>query len=300
MLIPGLNKIVQISAGNNFCLALNSDGKVYSWGMSEQNQLGHRTIVGRRLSRSHGSQANLHELHLYVGLRPNLVSFPTRTRIISVHAGSDHAFAVDRKGDTWAWGLNNFGQTGIKAGAGANGSTIPTPQKVKSLIGRDMRMLQGGMHHSVGVTHRGECLVWGRMDGAQMGIDLTSSPLLDDPRQVVEERGKPRILLEPTALSIPDCSFVAAGSDHNILITSEGKAYSWGFNVNFQCGQGSNDDIDEIDTPTLIDNTAVRGKKLTWAGAGGQYSMLAGPSSEVNSSRLNAEPTRSASNSPGT
>lgn len=273
MLIPGLENIVQISAGNNFCLALNAAGNVYSWGMSEQNQLGRRLVVGRQFSTTVKAD-DLDMLYRRVGLVPGLVPFSSRTKIVSVHAGSDHAFAIDHNGNTWAWGLNNFGQTGIKVGAGANGTTVIAPQKVQSLVGRNMKMIQGGTHHSICVTQTGECLVWGRMDGAQMGIDLNALPL-DDPQIVVSERGKPRILLEPTALPISGCSFVAAGSDHNILVTSDGKAYSWGFNAIHQCGQGRDDDIV---VATLIDNTVVRGKKLTWAGAGGQYSMLAGPS----------------------
>ncbi|EEA27878.1 hypothetical protein TMatcc_003825 [Talaromyces marneffei ATCC 18224] len=274
MLIPKLEKIVQISAGYNFCLALNAAGKVYSWGMSEQNQLGRRLVLGRQYSTS-VKQDDLDKLYLRAGLIPGLVPFSSKTKIVSVHAGSDHAFAIDQHGDTWAWGLNNFGQTGIKVGAGANGTTVIAPQKVQSLAGKNMKIIRGGTHHSIGVNQAGECLVWGRMDGAQMGIDLSTIPV-DNPQIVVSERGKPRILLEPTALPISSCSFVAAGSDHNILITSEGRAYSWGFNTNYQCGQGA--DGDDILVATPIDNTAIRGKKLTWAGAGGQYSMLAGPS----------------------
>lgn len=273
MLIPGLENIVQISAGYNFCLALNNAGEVFSWGMSEQNQLGRRLLLGRQFSTT-AKQEDLDGLHLRVGLVPGLVPFSSRTKIVSIHAGSDHAFAIDQKGDTWAWGLNNFGQTGIRVGAGANGTTIIAPQKVPSLVGRNMKMIQGGTQHSIGITRSGECLVWGRMDGAQMGIDLKTLPI-DDPQLVVSERGKPRILLEPTALPISGCSFVAAGSDHNILVTSDGKVYSWGFNANFQCGQGKVEN--DFVVATLIDDPAVHNKKLTWAGAGGQYSMVAGP-----------------------
>lgn len=32
-----------------------------------------------------------------------------------------------------------------------------------------------------------------------------------------------------------------------------------------------------VKTATLIDNTAIHGKKITWAAGGGQFSMLAGP-----------------------
>jgi regulator of chromosome condensation len=271
MLISGLERITQISVGNNFCLALDVNGKVYSWGRSEQNQLGRRVVADRHHS---AHQAKASDLHNDAGLSPGLVALPPRRRIISIHAGSDHAFAIDSNGDTWAWGLNNFGQTGIKRGAGRSGSTIIVPQKVTSLAGKNMRMIQGGTHHSIGITQTGECLAWGRMDGAQMGLDVSTLPV-DDPKKITSERGKPRILLEPTALPHPGCVYVAAGSDHNLMITSDGKAYSWGFNANYQCGQGP--DTDDISVATLIDNSAVRNKKLSWAGAGGQYSMLASP-----------------------
>jgi regulator of chromosome condensation len=270
ILIPALKRIVQISAGNNFCLALDADGKVYSWGMSEQNQLGRRLIVHRHQSYR---EAKLDVLYNRAGLFPGLVALQKRKNIVSIHAGSDHAFAIDSNGDTWAWGLNNFGQTGISGGAGTGGATIVTPQKVQALTHKKMKMIQGGSHHSIGITQAGECLVWGRVDGGQMGLDINAL-LINNHAGVILERGKPRILVQPTALPISGSMFATAGSDHNILITSQGEAYSWGFNTNYQCGQG---DVDEVCVATLINNSAVRDKILTWAGAGGQYSLLAGP-----------------------
>lgn len=277
-LIPGLKRIVQISAGNNFCLALDADGKVYSWGMSEQNQLGRRLIVHRHQS-SLDRETKLDILYNRAGLFPGLVALPKRNNIVSIHAGSDHAFAIDSNGDTWAWGLNNFGQTGISGGAGTGGATIVTPQKVQALMRRKMKMIQGGSHHSIGITQAGECLVWGRVDGGQIGLDINAL-LKNNPAGVILERGKPRILILPAALPISESMFATAGSDHNVLITSQGDAYSWGFNTNYQCGQGS--DVDEVCVATLINNSAVRDKNLTWAGAGGQYSLLAGPHQQSN------------------
>jgi regulator of chromosome condensation len=279
MQILGLEKITQISVGNNFCLALDWRGKVFSWGRSEQNQLGRRLVVDRRrtaVDRRHTADEDttIDELRNDLGLLPGLVALPQRKKFISIHAGSDHAFAIDSNGDTWAWGLNNFGQTGIRIGAGKGSSTIMIPQKVISLIGHKMKMIQGGRHHSIGITRSGECLVWGRMDGAQMGLDISSLPI-NDPKKVISERGRPRILLQPVALPIPECTHAAAGSDHNILVTSKGRAYSWGFNATYQCGQGPS--IDDIPIATLIDNPSVRDKKFCWAGAGGQYSILASP-----------------------
>jgi regulator of chromosome condensation len=256
MLIPGLKNITMISAGSDYVLALDAEGTIYGWGDGEQNQLGHRVGPRRR----------------YESLLPTLAGLPKK-KFAAVYAASNHAFAIDKNGDTWAWGLNNFGQTGIKDSAGEGGATILPPRKVPSLKGKNMKMLDGGSHHSIGVTQDGECLVWGRMDASQMGIDPSTLPL-DDPEKVTLVDGKPRILLEPTALPIPKCVYAASGSDHNLVVTAEGKAYSWGFNPLNQCGQGTDEDVV---VATLLDNTASKKEKFTWAGAGGQYSMLAGP-----------------------
>lgn len=148
------------------------------------------------------------------------------------------------------------------------------PRKVKSLSGRGLREIKGGMKHSVALTRDGEVLVWGCMDGYQMGLDMKMfEDDENDARVIRDERGRPRILLEPTALPIPPCVSVAAGVDHSLAVTREGKAYSWGFNDSGRCGHGPEED--EICVATVIDNRAVREKKLVWAGAGGQYSMVA-------------------------
>ena len=63
----------------------------------------------------------------------------------------------------------------------------------------------------------------------------------------------------------------SAGVDSSLAITPEGQVYSWGFSGNYQTGQGT---IEDVEMASLIDNTAVRGTCLNWAGAGGQFSIL--------------------------
>lgn len=75
-----------------------------------------------------------------------------------------------------------------------------------------------------------------------------------------------------------DVIAVEAGFDNSFAVTKDGKVYSWGFSSNYQTGQGTIDDIEE---PTVIDNTAIRGKKIIGAGAGGQYSLLVGIAEDV-------------------
>ena len=74
------------------------------------------------------------------------------------------------------------------------------------------------------------------------------------------------------------------GTDHTIAITTDGKAYSWGFSANYQTGQGTDEDVE---VATLIDNTAVRGKRLVYAGAGGQYSVLAALAEQEDTEMVN-------------
>lgn len=67
-------------------------------------------------------------------------------------------------------------------------------------------------------------------------------------------------------------AFVAVGTDTSFVIDKKGKVYSWGFSANYQTGLGT---TDEIEVPTLIDNSAIRDRKIVWVGAGGQFSVLA-------------------------
>ncbi|KAG0633300.1 hypothetical protein HOY80DRAFT_873006, partial [Tuber brumale] len=54
-----------------------------------------------------------------------------------------------------------------------------------------------------------------------------------------------------------------------------GYTYSWGFSGSYQTGLGPDAD-DEIMTPTMIEYTAIRGVRMTFAAARGQFSILAG------------------------
>jgi regulator of chromosome condensation len=138
--------------------------------------------------------------------------------------------------------------------------------------------ITGGNNHSIALTDKGECLVWGRLDNFACGLQLGALPADDGEggRLVVhDERGRPRILLAPTPVpGLGTVVHVAAGSDHSLAVAADGRAHAWGFNAEGQCGHGR--ELDEVETATPINNTAVRGKRLVWAGAGGQYSVLAG------------------------
>jgi regulator of chromosome condensation len=76
---------------------------------------------------------------------------------------------------------------------------------------------------------------------------------------------------DPTGIN---AAVVAAGIDDVLAVDKNGTAYSWGFSSNFRTGQGTENATEKA---TQIDNSAVRGKILTFAACGGQFSVLAGP-----------------------
>ncbi|KAF4998176.1 hypothetical protein FDECE_11853 [Fusarium decemcellulare] len=257
VLIQGLTNITQIACGADHALALDATGKVWGWGSHEQNQLGKR-LFGR------------HTQHL----KPRLVEV-CRGKARYIASGEYHAFAIDKRDNVWGWGLNSFGEAGYAKGAGGDSALLSHPVKIPGLCGRGVKVLDGGAHHSAAVTADGECLVWGRLDGGQLGIDFTPKQLQNEDLVRHDEWDKPRICLQPTQVpNVGKAVHVACGTDHTIFINEEGKGYATGINSSGQLGLGHEKDVNVVQE---IRGHDLKGEKLSWAGAGSQFSIIAGP-----------------------
>jgi len=88
-----------------------------------------------------------------------------------------------------------------------------------------------------------------------------------------DQTGTPRYLKKPAVIPQIAAESVSCGPDHCLLLTKNHEAYSWGFNENYQTGQGQSE---KVMVATRIENTAVKGKKLVFVGAGGQFGVIAG------------------------
>jgi regulator of chromosome condensation len=251
-LIPYLTKIKALAAGNNHVLALDHLGRVYAWGTGEQSQLGRRIIERTR----------------HTSLTPCRLGL---SKIKQIACGAFHSFAITMDGLVYAWGLNNFGQTGIPDGAGEGDAVIHQPTVVENLRSYKIRDIQGGEHHSIACTGDGALLLWGRCDEGQAGIKFDSLSKAD---LLFDSRGLPKILLKPTVNpDISDVVSVAAAIDDSFSITKIGKAYAWGYSENYRTGLGTKKTVME---PTLLQKGDIKDKRLVFAGCGGQFSILAG------------------------
>jgi len=177
--IVGLRNITQVTCGANHALGLDMHGVIWAWGCFEQNQLG-RHVPGR---------------HAMNPLTPDRVNIRD---IKHIACGDYHSLAVDKKDQVWAWGLNSFGEAGYAKLAGSDEVLLPFPMKIPGLRGKGVVCLAGGAHHSAAVTADGQCLVWGRMDGGQLGIAFSPEQLEDTDLIRYDERKQPRICLLPT------------------------------------------------------------------------------------------------------
>ena len=170
-----LEKIKALAAGENHVLALDHEGKVSAWGSGEQYQFGRRLIERNRL----------------LALTPAHCSI--RKKVLSISCGANHSFAIDESGEVYAWGLNNFAQTGIE-NVEEGEITINKPTVVESLKPYKIQEIRGGNHHSIACTEDGEIQIWGRCDATQVGVPLDK---LSRENLLFDFKNRPQFLLKP-------------------------------------------------------------------------------------------------------
>lgn len=179
-LLPLLKGIKSLAAGSNHVLALDTKGNVAAWGCGQQNQLGRRIIERNKMS----------------SLVPQGVGLP-RGKIVKIACGSYHSFAIDKAGQVWGWGLNNFGEIGVESNAGEDDAVILRPAKITFLEDFTITDIDGGEHHSLACSGGGDLITWGRVDGYQVGFEFDK---LTQENAIYDERGNARILFKPTVV----------------------------------------------------------------------------------------------------
>jgi alpha-tubulin suppressor-like RCC1 family protein len=196
-----LCRVVSMSA---YSLALDINGKVYVWGT------GGPTALTSMNAANHNS-STIQGLHMFKSdLQPQLLEIiPAKYNVTDISCGLGHALFLLSSGVVMAWGNGGNGRLGL-------GDTLDRMEvtMVTGLLSNEkIKTVQCGASHSLALTIDGKIYSWGKNTQGQCGIGNNEDQLY--PQRVNKLEHKFIIQL-------------AAGWEHSLALTEDGKMYSWG------------------------------------------------------------------------
>ncbi len=237
-------EIVQVAAGSQHSLALDSTGQVYAWGDNSNSQLGDDTTT-RRLTP--------------VAVKVAGTSMAGKT-IVAIAAGGSHSLALDSTGQVHAWGLNTSGQLG-------DGTTTSrlTPVAVDTagtpMAGKTIVAVAAGSNYSLVLDSTGTVYSWGLNSSGQLGDGTTTTRTAP---VVVAVAGTPM-----AGKTIVD---ISAGSGHALALDSSGVMYAWGTGGDGKLGNGGTASSNVPVAVTTL-GTPAEGKTIVAISAGVLHSV---------------------------
>jgi alpha-tubulin suppressor-like RCC1 family protein len=266
----------QVSAGNGFSLGIDSNGKAWAWGSNFSGQLGIGTSgagsdknIPTAVNTGGGSPftyillsaGGSHSLGISAdpsnkgkawawgsnldGQLGLIGSAQTPTAIDVDHdrpqtyellsAGYDHSLGIDSNGKAWAWGSNFYQQLGNGTDSDEN---LPVAVSTDGEVPTVWKQLSAGGSHSLGIAEDGTAWAWG-LNGEEQ---LESGNLGDGtyiktniPTAVDKTGGRPSTWKQLSASKSLRSHSLGISADPE----NENRAWSWGYNLVGQLGNGT-------------------------------------------------------------
>lgn len=211
-------KVVSVSAGGNYSLALTDSGRVYSWGANNCAQLGNGN---QGECNNPDASTEDEDTSVAVSIPTDITdnfNLPAGCKIIEIYAGWRQAFAIANDGTLYAWGLNHHGQLGL----GTTGGRRALPEVVNFAFNGNIVDLATDSHVLV-LTDQGYVYSWGFNSNGQLGTDNTVDSNI--PVEIASLRGQGVVQVE-------------ASSNGSMALTKNGEVYAWGENTHGNLGFG--------------------------------------------------------------
>lgn len=205
----------RIVVGSTHAGAITIDGTVYMWGNDSNGRLGDGSPAS--------SQSTPVDITSQFGLAAG-------DEIIDLSLGYNYSAAVSATGRVFTWGADDAGQIGD----GGTAYTRYAPHEITSqfalFIGDRITDIEAGYYHALAWSLNGYVFAWGRDAEGQVGNGSVSQANVVSPQQIDSfmdlESGE----------SIGSASL---GDRHTVVITTEGRLLTWGYNDKGQ--QGTSD-----------------------------------------------------------
>ena len=174
-------RVVKITCGKNFTVALTVTGNVYAWGNNDLGQLG-------------------------ISKADRCTELPTRlstvAEVVDIAAGDLHVLALTRSGQVYSWGNGADGQLGH-----SNTANQFAPKLIQSLP--QIAKVACGGGHSAFITSEFSMLMCGRGRDGQLGRQARAE-------NVAGPKTIPTVVEFFSASKVLD---VACGADHTLAVT---------------------------------------------------------------------------------
>ncbi|KAK9270372.1 hypothetical protein L1049_025951 [Liquidambar formosana] len=186
------------------CMALDVEGRCYTWGRNEKGQLGHGDMLQRD--------------------RPTVVSELSKYKITRAGAGRSHSVVVTEDGYSLSFGWNKHGQLG----SGSIKNEIE-PSPVRCLLS-DVNNVACGAEFTVWLSsvEGTSILTAGLPQYGQLGHGTDNEYNTKDSsvRLAYEAQPRPKAIASLAGETIVK---VACGTNHTVAVDSNGFVYTWGF-----------------------------------------------------------------------
>ncbi|GAA5842643.1 hypothetical protein JCM11251_007749 [Rhodosporidiobolus azoricus] len=249
--------VADLMCGGMHSLVIDSDGRVWSWGINDNASLGRITAKPDIEAEELESNAMLVE-ELDQPLKP--------FKAIRVGAGDSHSLAISDYGDLKAWGSfrSSEGLLGFD-GSDKSAKTQLKPSELANLNAHTIVQVANGDDHFLALTSTGHVFACGNGEQSQLG------------RKIIQRHKTHG--LTPERLALKNLVLVGAGSYHSFAVDKDGEVYAWGLNSFHQTGVSDEDGgwEDTINTPTIVASLSPKnhdGARVVQIVAGAHHSLF--------------------------
>ncbi|XP_024361801.1 uncharacterized protein [Physcomitrium patens] len=251
--------IVFVAGGSTacHCIALDTEGRTYTWGRNEKGQLGHGDTFTRN--------------------SPTIVASLARHKVVKAALGRTHTIVITAEGQSLGFGFNKHGQLG-------SGSCKEEFEKspVKCLV-QEATSVSCGADFTVWLSSASgsSILSAGLPQYGQLGhgTDNEYNAKEASVKLVYEAQPRPRPI---AAIASKSITKVACGNNHSVAVDSDGYVYTWGFGGHGRLGHKEQKDeflprlVETFQRGNVLPSTAVIAAGSAYSAAtaaGGQLYM---------------------------